>query len=114
MGLTKTYRKKYHPPWVRKKMGKRKVYPYYPIESAKTVVELAEETRKFLPRIEKPILIMQSTTDHMVSKKSPRIIFENVKSKIKEIFWVENVYHVFVREPKVWEKIYNFIAKVVF
>lgn len=112
MGLTKTYRKKYYPPWVRKKMGKRKVYPYYPIESAKTVVELAEETRKFLPKIEKPILIMQSSSDHMVSKKSPRIIFDGVKSKEKEIFWIKNAYHVFVQEKKVHEKIREFIAKV--
>ena len=109
IGLTKTYRKKYYPPWVRKKMGKRKVYPYYPVESVKTVFELAEETRKFLPRIEKPILIMQSTTDHMVSKKSPQMIFDGVKSKMKEIFWIENVYHVFAEEKKVGEKILQFI-----
>lgn len=113
MGLTKTYRKKYYPPWTRKKMGKRKVYPYYPIESAKTVVELAEETRRFLPRIEKPIFIMQSTADHMVSKKSPKIIFDGVKSKMKEIYWVEGVYHVFVQERKVWERIGEFIEKTV-
>lgn len=110
MGLTKTYRKKYYPPWVRKYMGKRKVYPYYPVESAKAVFKLTEETKKFLPQITKPILIMQSTADHMVSKRSPKIIFDGVRSKIKEIFWVEDVYHVFVGNKKVWEKIREFIT----
>jgi len=113
MGLTKTYRRKYYPPWARKKMGKRKVYMYYPIESAKEVQRLAEETKKFLPNVDKPILIMQSTTDYLVSKSSPRIIAGGVKSKIKEIFWIKNVYHVFAGEREVWEKIEEFISKVI-
>ena len=112
MGLTKVYRHKYYPPWVRKKMGKRDVYLYYPIESAKEVVKLAETTRNNLAGITKPILIMQSTSDHMVSKKSPQIIFKGVSSKIKEIFWMENVYHVFAENRKAWEKIADFISQI--
>lgn len=112
MGLTKVYRKKYYPPWVRRKMGRRDVYMYYPVESAKEVMKLADATREFLPRITKPILVMQSTTDHMVSKKSPRMIFDGVKSGTKEIYWIENAYHVFVRKKEVWEKIREFIAKI--
>ena len=112
IGLTKTYRKKYYPPWVRKKMSNRKVYLYYPIENAKEVVRLAEETRKILARVTKPILIMQSASDHMISKKSAQIIFENVKSKVKEIFWIKDAYHVFVGDKKVWEKIAQFILGV--
>ena len=112
MGLTKKYRRKYYPPWVRKKMGNRKVYMYYPIESAKEVVRLADATRAILPRITKPILIMQSTSDHMVSKKSPRMIFDGVNSKIKEIKWIKDGYHVFVENKIVWEKIGKFIKNV--
>ncbi len=113
LGLTKTYRRKYYPPWARKRMRKRKVYLYYPIESAKEVQRLADETRKFLPRVAKPILIMQSTTDYLVSRCSPKIIFNSVKSKVKEIFWVKNVYHVFAGEKKVWEKIGEFMDKIL-
>src|SRR4030042_6255735 len=112
MGLTKKYRNKYYPPWVRKRMGDRKGYLRYPIESAKEVVRMTDATREFLPRVTKPILIMQSTTDHMVSRKSPQIIMESVKSKIKEIFWIENAYHVFAGEKKVWEKIAHFISDI--
>lgn len=112
MGFAKVYRKKYYPPWVRKKMGHRDVYTYYPVESAKEVMELADETRIFLPQITKPILIMQSTIDHMVSKKSPQIIFDGVGSDMKEIFWVKDVYHVFAGERKVHEKIEEFIEKI--
>ncbi len=113
MGLTKKYRKKYYPPWVRKKMGNRKVYMYYPVESAKEVARLSEATREFLPRVTKPVLVMQSASDHMVSKKSPQMIFDGVKSKEKEIFWIENAYHVFVQKKEVWEKIEEFIAEVI-
>ena len=113
MGLTKKYRKKYYPPWVRKKMGNRKVYMYYPIESAKEVVRLADATRAILPQITKPILIMQSTSDHMVSKKSPQMIAGGVNSKIKEIYWVKDGYHVFVENKSTWEKIGEFIDAVI-
>ncbi|MCX6762842.1 MAG: alpha/beta fold hydrolase [Candidatus Moranbacteria bacterium] len=112
MGLTKTYRKKMFPPGVRKKMGKRDAYAYYPVNSAREVAKLADITRKYLPCITKPILIMQSTTDHMVSKKSPQIIFGGVGSKIKEVYWVKDVYHVFAGEREVYEKIREFIEKI--
>jgi carboxylesterase len=113
MGLTKTYRRKYYPPWARKKMGKRNVYMYYPIESAKEVQRLAEATRIFLPKVKKPILIMQSTTDFLVANRSPQIIFDQVKSREKEIFWIKDAYHVFAGERVVWEKVGEFIAKVI-
>jgi esterase/lipase len=113
MGLTKKYRRKYYPPWVREYMKDRKVYMYYPIESAKEIVRLSDATRRFLPQIAKPILIMQSTTDHMVPRKSPRMIFDGVKSETKEIFWVKDVYHVFAKERRVWEKIGEFIENNV-
>jgi len=112
MGLWKVYRRKYYPPWVRKKMGYRNVYPYYPVASAKEVMKLSDATREFLPQITKPILIMQSDADHLVPKKSARMIFNGVKSEVKEIFWIKNAYHVFVKERKVWEKIGEFIDKI--
>lgn len=113
MGLTKTYRKKMFPSWVKKTMGKRDAYSYYPVASAKEVMKLADETWNFLPRITKPILIMQSTIDHIVSKKSPQVIFEGVGSTVKEIYWVKDKYHVFAGERKVWEKIEEFIVRVL-
>jgi len=112
MGLTKTYRKKMFPPGVRKKMGKRDAYTYYPVESAKEVVRLADATRLIMPGITKPILIMQSTTDHLVSKKSPQIIFDGVSSRVKEIYWVKDKYHVFAGEKSVQEKIGEFVKKI--
>jgi len=112
MGLTKTYRKKIFPPWVTKKMGKRDAYSYYPMDSAKEVMKLADTTGKYLSRITKPILIMQSTIDHIVSKKSPSMISGRVSSDIKEIYWVKDVYHVFAGERKVHEKIVEFIGRI--
>lgn len=115
MGLTKTYRRKYYPPWVRKKMGKRNVYSFYPISSAKEVMKLAKHTQNNLSHIRKPILIMQSTTDHLVSRKSPMMIYNGVKSDIKDIFWAEKAYHVFINgegKEKAFEKIREFISRI--
>lgn len=112
MGLTKTYRKKVFLPRVKKIMGKRDAYAYYPVGSAKEVLKLADITRKYLPRITKPILIMQSTIDHIVSKKSPQIIFDGVSSEAKKIYWVKDKYHVFAGEKTVQEKIGKFIEKI--
>jgi len=112
MGLTKDYRRKYYPPSVRKYVAKREVYSYYPIQSAKEVIKLAEATRKFLPQITKPILVMQSTADHMLSRRNPQIIVDSVKSKIKEIYWLKNAYHVFVDNPLVHQRIAKFISEI--
>jgi len=111
-GMVKTYRKKYFPPWVKKKRGARPAYPYYPVASAKETMRLAEATKKFLPEVSKPIIIMQAKRDYMVSQKSPGIIYRSVRSEIKEIYWVEDAYHVFVDNKKVHEKIREFISQI--
>lgn len=113
IGMAKTYRKKYFPPWVRKKRGIRPAYPYYPVSSAKEMMYLAKATEKILPKVAKPILIMQAKNDYMVSRKSPEMIYDGVKSEIKEIYWVENAYHVFVDDEKVHEKLAEFISRIV-
>jgi len=111
MGLFKTYRKKYYPPWVGKETRNRKVYPAYPVENVKEVIRLAEATEKFLPKVTKPIFIAQSRSDFLLSKRTPKIIFNSVSSDSKEIYWVKDGQHVFVENQKVWEKIREFIEK---
>ncbi|MFA5871849.1 MAG: alpha/beta fold hydrolase [Parcubacteria group bacterium] len=112
MALAKTYRKKYYPPWIKKKRGDRPAYPYYPVENAKEVVKLADAARRFLPLVNKPTLIMQAKVDHMVSHKSPEIIYSRIKSEIKEIVWLKKVYHVFVYDKGVHEKISSFVRGI--
>lgn len=113
MGLTKTYRRAYYPPWVRKKMIERNVYSSYPISSAKEVLRLVQHTRNNLSQIKKPILILQAKNDHLVSRQSPRIISNGVKSELKEIYWIKNAYHVFVDNKKAQDKIAKFISRVI-
>ena len=112
MGLFKTYRKKYYPPWVQKKERHRKVYSSYPVENVKEVIRMVEATEKFLPKVTKPILIVQSNSDFLVSNRTPKLIAGGVRSKKKEIFWVKNAFHVFLENREVWEKISDFIEKI--
>ncbi|MDD3486942.1 MAG: alpha/beta fold hydrolase [Candidatus Moranbacteria bacterium] len=109
LGAFKTYRRKYYPPWVSKDAIDPRLYPYYPIASAQEVVKLAKYTGECLLWVTKPILIAQSTSDHLVSKKSPQIIFDRSSSSQKEIYWVENGHHVFVEKEEIWKKIEDFI-----
>lgn len=113
LGLAKKSRKKYYPPSVREKMKDRNVYLSYPIDNAKEVARLTDYTRKNLSKINKPLLIIQSKSDHMVTKKSPEMIYKKVKSQIKEIFWLEDAYHVFVNDERVFEKMREFIKKIL-
>ena len=111
--LVKTYRKKYFPPWVKKIAAKHPSYSYYPVGSAKEMIRLSKATEKFLPKVSKPILIMQAKHDHLVSRKSPQIIYTGINSAVKEIYWVEDAYHVFVNDKKVWDKIAEFISRIL-
>jgi carboxylesterase len=112
IGMTKKYRKKHYPASVKEIIKKRNVYLSYPIANAKEVARLVDYTRKNLKKITKPIMILQSDTDHMVTKKTPNIIHKRVKSKIKEIVWMKDVYHVFVNDKRVYEKTKDFILRV--
>jgi carboxylesterase len=112
IGITKKYRKKHYPSSVREIIKDRNVYHSYPIANAKEVAKLVDYTRKKLKEITKPILIVQSKTDHMVTKKAPDIIYRKVKSKIKEIFWLQDAYHVFVNDERVYKKMKEFIQKI--
>lgn len=113
MGLNKVYRKKYFPQKIRKKMPKRQVYSYYPIQNVKEVIRLTDMARRFLSHVTKPVLVMQSTTDHMLPKRTPQQIISKIKSEVREIYWIRDAYHVFSKDKKVHEKISEFIFRIV-
>jgi carboxylesterase len=113
MGLNKVYRKKYFPKKIRKKMPKRQVYSYYPIRNVKEVIRLADTARRSLSRVTKPVLVMQSTTDHMLPKRTPQQIISKIKSDVREIYWIRDAYHVFSKDKKVHEKISEFISRII-
>jgi len=92
---------------------KRKVhYSKVPLPTLSQVLKSASMTKKVLSKIQDPILIIQSVTDHMVDKRTPGYIYDRVGSKQKKIVWINDSYHVVLvdKNKKIaFEETYQFI-----
>ena len=115
-GLFQTYKKKFYPPTfgLATTITRLIAYQTYPIESAKETFALVRHTRGVVSKIKQPCLIMQSTSDHVVSKNSLENIYNNIGSEKKEKIYVKRAYHTFISDIKnegVFEDILNFINK---
>ena len=111
--LFKDFQKKYFTPELKEviKENKRIHYEYYPLNTISSVLKLMKMTKKILKRIDKPVLVMQSSKDITLSNNNALYIFNNVKGKKKLVF-IPDSYHVFIIDKykeKAFEDIYNFI-----
>ena len=70
------------------------VYDKTPLISVHELVDLIAETKKILPKINFPILIMHGEEDHTAQPRSARFIFDNVSSNVKKIITVPNSGHL--------------------
>ena len=92
---------------------KRISYNQIPLNSLFEVQKIVSLSKGYLNKISKKILIVQSTKDDVVSKESVNFIYDNVKSRDKEIFWVKDSIHVLIADEKkmqVFKKIYQFVS----
>ena len=85
--------------------------------STKAIVsflELVRETRKILPKITAPVLLIQSRTDMLVPLDNVRLLFEEIGSEEKEVLWVEHSDHGLQdpRDKAIYiPKVREFVAK---
>jgi carboxylesterase len=89
-------------------------YDKTPVPCAISLIELMNHTRDELSKITAPCLIIQSKYDHTVPPGNAKYIYERISSKDKEIFYLENSYHVITVDydkEKVFNKVYEFIRK---
>jgi carboxylesterase len=112
----KKYNKKFYPPTFGLSTTITRLISYqtYPVASALETFDLVRISRKCLGNIHQPCLILQSTHDHVVSKKSAEKIYEKINSKIKKIRYIEKAYHTFISDIKnenVFEEILDFLDK---
>lgn len=70
------------------------VYETTPLISVHELVSLIEDTKKILPKVHSPILIVQGEDDHTVQPRSARFIMDNVGSGVKKIITVPNAGHL--------------------
>ncbi len=116
MGLFKEYNKKYYPPMFGSRRTITRIISYqtYPIKSAVEAFELVKEARKFIRNITQPVFVIQSLSDHVVSKGSLVEIYNQVGSEVKRKKYIKRAYHTFISDIKneeVFEDILNFIKE---
>ena len=86
-------------------------YHKHYIDSIEQLNLLMNKTKKILPKIKKPILIIQSKDDPVVNPSSAHEIFEKINSRHKTLKIIESQKHVIVTEDneELFYSILNFI-----
>ena len=73
---------------------KELVYPDVPMPAVKEFMALMRVTDDLLPTIETPVLMFQSTEDHVVPPENGPYIQDQLGSRYKQLARLENSYHV--------------------
>jgi carboxylesterase len=71
-------------------------YPVNPLKGAIQLLRLQKVVRKRLADVHQPILIVQGKRDTTVAPEAPKIIYDEVASKVKELYWMEHSTHVVI------------------
>lgn len=117
MSLFKKYHYKIYP-WTfgsRRTITREISYQMYPISSVKELFKLKDLSRMNLHKIKQPCIIMQSTSDYIISRSSLRKIYSKIGSKNKTKKYIKRSYHTFVSDIKsehVFEEILRFIKSI--
>lgn len=88
-------------------------YSHVPLKSVANVLELVKLTKKTLPKLRAPLLVMQSERDHMLPRKNAEILYSLGRSKKKLVF-VPDSYHVFIMDrhkDMAFKNIYEFMME---
>lgn len=86
-----------------------------PANGINELEQLMKLTKKNLPNVITPTLIIQGSADPIVNPSSANYIYNNIGSKVKELYEVETSKHVIVRGKElvdVSEKTLDFLKKV--
>lgn len=114
LGIFKKYNRKYYPPTfgVSTTITRLISYQTYPISSVFETFELVSVARKKLYEVKQPCFLIQSKSDHIISRSSLEKIYSGIRSKVKKKKYIKRAYHTFISDIKnesVFEEILNFI-----
>lgn len=115
--LFRPYNKKFYPPTFGLSTSITRLISYqsYPVKSALETFDLIKIARTKLENINQPCLLIQSTNDHIVSKKSMEDIYNRIKSVKKKKRYIKRAYHTFISDIKnshIFEDILDFINSI--
>jgi len=108
------YHRKFYPPTFGVSTTLTRIISYqtYPVDSALETFDLVKKSREKIPSIIQPCFLMQSSSDHVVEKKSMEKIYSLINSKIKKKKYIKQAYHTFISDIKnegVFEEILEFL-----
>jgi carboxylesterase len=75
-------------------------YPVIPTKGAVQLLKLQQVTRRLLPRIHQPVLVVQGRGDRVIDPRSGETILKGVKSKTKELHWMEHSCHTILLDDE--------------
>ena len=87
-----------------------------PTKSVPQMLRIVDEVKAMLPKIKKPILIMQALDDMQLGTRNAHYIYNKVSSKQKKLVFIPDSYHVFVLDKNksmAFKEIYSFINQVL-
>jgi len=97
-------------PYVKKDAGtpsaadaRWKGYTVNPLQAAAQLNKMQNETRRRLPRIHQPVLIVQGRLDDTIDPRSGEVILREVASSVKEMHWLEKSTHCVILDQE-WEQ----------
>ena len=89
-------------------------YRKMPLIAVHELVSFIEKTKKVLPELKQPLLLVQSPKDHTVQARSADYIYEHAGSAEKEIFWLKESGHLVTIDCErelVFARVADFLAK---
>ena len=84
------YLKKTYPKNIKDDYPGSTSYQYFPVKSVLQSLRTIRTAAFSLTKIKIPTLILQTNQDYMVTKYSPWIIYNLVKSKVKKLHWIQS------------------------
>ncbi|HEX8217857.1 MAG TPA: alpha/beta fold hydrolase [Chloroflexia bacterium] len=87
-------------------------YRRYPLIAVDRLLNLIRTTRKLLPQVRTPALIMHGVRDRVIHPRSATYIYKHLSSPQKDLEWWHNSGHgvVFDTErEQVWQRVWTFV-----
>ena len=90
-------------------------YQVWPMSALNEFRKLTKHIKSELPSVTCPALLIQSKSDMLILKENIEFVYDNILSKKKEKFFLENTSHnIFVSSPSqklIFEKVSSFLKK---
>lgn len=117
MSFFSKYKRKFYPPTFgsRKTITRVISYQVYPIKNVLETAKMIKSSRQELMRINQPCFLMQSASDHIITKNSARKFFQKISSEKKRVKYIKRSYHTFISDIKnehIFGEILNFLESI--